>query len=428
MRVLILGNGGREHAMARALRSAREVELYCAPSNPGLDALATALLVDPCDANAVAQAAVKERIELVVPGPEAPLVHGVADALAEVGISCCGPSRAAAELEASKAFTRTLTAPLGVPGPRFVIVRRQQELQQALRSFSSLPVVKADGLAAGKGVYLPASWDECTATAERLLSGELGAAGATVLLEERLLGQEASLFYACHGRQAVPLPHARDYKRLGDGDRGPNTGGMGAISPSPDITPELQAAVRDKIVVPTLDALYLRGTPFCGFLFVGLMLTPKGPALLEFNVRLGDPEAQVLLPHLADGEFARLAYATATGGLSGFTLRTTAGYSCAVVLCAHGYPEAPRLGDEISLDEALARSHAATAADVWLNFAGTRRAGDKLVTAGGRVLSIVARGDAAEQARARAYAAVAGVRFSGMQWRGDIGATKVRLP
>jgi phosphoribosylamine--glycine ligase len=425
MRVLVLGNGGREHAMLRALRSAAEVELYCAPGSsgpgPGTEELATALPLDPGDAGAVAKAAVQERIELVVPGPEAPLVNGVADALAAAGILCCGPSRAAARLEASKAFTRTLTAPLSIPGPRFAIVKSKGELEEALRTFDSVPVVKADGLAAGKGVYLPDSLRECAAAAEGLLAGELGAAGATVVLEERLQGEEASLFYACHGRDVVALPHARDHKRLLDGDCGPNTGGMGAVSPNPCLTPAIEAEVRSRIVLPTLAALATLGTPFCGFLFVGLMLTKAGPALLEFNVRLGDPEAQAILPHLQAGEFLRLCHATASGRLSEFTLGTTPGFTCAVVLAARGYPTAPELGDEIFIDESVISGHGA-----WLHFAGARRAGNRLLTAGGRVLSVVAHGANAQEAREQAYAAATGVRFSGMQRRGDIGQKTAR--
>lgn len=420
-RILLLGSGGREHAMARALRTTAGIDLLVAPGNPGLCELASAVRLDLDDPEAIARRAAELGVDLVLPGPESILCAGIADALRPLGIACCGPSALAARLEASKSFMRELTAPLGVPGPRYIILREAAHLAAALRecatwarSRDGVPVVKADGLAGGKGVFLPATLDECAETAARLLERRRGS-GGPVLLEERLCGPEASLFYACCGEDCVAMPSARDHKRLRDGDQGPNTGGMGALSPNPDVTAALIEEVRQRIVQPTLRALCERGTPFIGFLFVGLMLTAKGPALLEFNVRLGDPEAQVILPQLADGEFLRLCLAMAHGGLKGHRIALSPRPTCAVALCAAGYPDTPRSGDVISIDPELLSD------DVWVIHAGTRADQSVLRSAGGRVLSVVARGDTAAAARERAYRAIAGVHFAGMHYRTDIG-------
>jgi phosphoribosylamine--glycine ligase len=419
MRVLVLGSGGREHAMVRALATAQdacELRLFCAPGNLGISTHATNLPLRAHDVPAIVAAAKDLAIELVVPGPESSLCAGVADTLDEVGIPCCGPSRAAAQLESSKAFTRTLTAPLGVPGPRFAVVTDRAQLTHALRDFSDAPVLKADGLAGGKGVFLLDSKDACQKLGEELLSGSLGEAGRTLVIEERLRGEEASLFYACHAEQCVPLPHARDHKRLFDGDHGPNTGGMGAVSPSPALSDAIESAVRQRIVQPTLRALCQRGTPFVGFLFVGLMLTADGPALLEFNVRLGDPEAQAILPRLLPGEFLRLCRATATGTLAGFELGVSERCTCAVVLASDGYPAQPKLGDTITIDgPALARSGA------YILHSGIEKRGSALRTAAGRVMTVVASAESPSDARARAYAAAGAVRFHGQLRRSDIG-------
>lgn len=415
-RVLLLGSGGREHAMARALRTAPAIELFIAPGNPGMQALGEVLPLDLSDLAAVARTAAELRIEVVVPGPERLLCAGLADALHTAGVACCGPTAAAARLEGSKIFMRELTAPLGVPGPRFTIVRTAADLGAAMRAvaaWGSVPVVKADGLAGGKGVSLPASPRECIEHAERLL------ASGPVLLEERLHGEEASLFFACHGADCVALPSARDHKRLHDGDHGPNTGGMGAVSPSPALTPDLAEEVRARIVQPVLAALCDRGTPFVGFLFAGLMLTARGPMLLEFNVRLGDPEAQAILPRLGAGELLRLVLATARGRLKELHPAVDPRPTCAVVLCAPGYPDEPALGTEITLAPGLAAAGAES--DAWLLHAGTREEQGRLRSAGGRVLNLVARGDTAAAARARAYQALRGVRLAGMHFRTDIG-------
>lgn len=418
MKVLVLGSGGREHAMVRALLSGgtRPPRLFCAPGNPGIAESANTLRLRADDVQAVVAAARSESIDLVVPGPESSLCAGVADALNVAGIACCGPSKAAAQLESSKAFTRTLTAPLDVPGPRFAIVSTQSELDAALARFAEAPVLKADGLASGKGVFLFDSKDDCNRIGAALLAGSLGDAGRTLVLEERLRGEEASLFYACHGEQCIELPNARDHKRLLDGDRGPNTGGMGAVSPSPLISEGIARMVREKIVRPTLRALTQRGTPFVGFLFVGLMLTKNGPELLEFNVRLGDPEAQAILPRLQPGEFLRLCQATARGALDDFRLRTDDGHTCAIVLASRGYPEQPQVGDQISIDQ-----HALAHAGAWLLHSGTAQRDGALYTAAGRVMTVVARAPSANAAHERAYRAANAVHFAGQMRRSDIG-------
>lgn len=414
-RILLLGSGGREHAMARALCTSPGVELLAAPDNPGLAALAAPVWLDPNDPDSIARRAAELGVDLVLPGPEAILCAGIADALQGHGIACCGPTAAAARIEASKSFMRELTSSLGVPGPRFRIARDVAQLDAALDAcerWERAPVVKADGLMGGKGVALPGSRAECSALAAGLLARS---GGAPILLEERLVGEEASLFYACCGEDCVELPSARDHKRLHDGDRGPNTGGMGAISPSPALGPELAAEIRERIVRPTLRALRERGTPFSGFLYAGLMITAQGPALLEFNVRLGDPEAQAILPRLEDGEFLRLCQAIAQGRLRGLRPGIDPRPTCALTLCAAGYPEAPRTGDPIAVDER------ALPTDSWLVYAGARRDADGLRTSGGRVLNVVARGDTRAAARALAYRAIRALRFTGMHYRTDIG-------
>ena len=419
MRILILGSGGREHAMARALATAAsepQVELYCGPGNPGIAELATILPLSPTDPPGVVAAARRQQINLVIPGPEKWLCAGIADALAAADIACCGPSAAAAQLESSKAFTRLLTAPLGVPGPRFAIVRDPAQLRQTIADWEGVPVIKADSLAAGKGVFLPDDKAACLEAGTALLAGALGSAGQTVVVEERLQGEEASLFYACHGEHCIALPHARDHKRLLDGDQGPNTGGMGAISPSPAITAEQEQLVRTRIVLPTLRELVRRGTPFVGFLFVGLMLCEGHPQLLEFNVRLGDPEAQAILPRLAPGEFLRLCQATAAGRLADFVLRVDEKPTCAIVLASAGYPDTPQGGEVIAIDPATRAW-----AKAWLLHGGTEQRGPELITAGGRVLTVVAQDESADAARRRAYRAADAVRFAGLQRRSDIG-------
>jgi phosphoribosylamine--glycine ligase len=418
-RILVVGSGGREHAMGLALASGSPAPaLHFAPGNPGTAELGKNHQVAADDVPGQVALARELATEVVLVGPEAPLVLGLADALAEAGVPCCGPSAGAARLEGSKRFCRELAVRAGVPGPEFRVVTGADEVEDAVRAFPTPPVVKADGLAGGKGVFLPDTHDAVMAQTRELLSGSLGDAGRVVVLEERLEGVEASLFFACHGEEAVPLPHARDHKRLGDGDTGPNTGGMGAISPNPAITPDLEDEVARTCVAPVLRELVAAGTPFVGFLFLGLMLTSEGPRLLEINVRLGDPETQAVLPRLEDGAFASLVQRTARGQLGGFAPEVRNGATCVVVLAAGGYPGKVHKGPQLMIGQGLRGE------DRWLVQAGTVQHAHDLFVSGGRVAAVVARAEDPEEARSFAYDGVSKVSWDGMQYRRDIGATQ----
>lgn len=418
-RILIVGQGARENAICRALHNvapgSEKPMLHIAPGNPGTALFGRNVAISATNVEGLVNYALENGIDFVVVGPETPLVIGLADALQTRGIACIGPQKAAAQLEGSKIFSRLLGVKAHTPAPTFWVVSEASEVDVALSHFDHAPVVKADGLAAGKGVFLPATQDECRKVAMDLLGGSLGEAGKRLLFEERLTGVEASLFYACDGVNSVALPHARDHKRLRDKDMGPNTGGMGAISPNPALSAELEEDIRRSIVVPTLSALAAQGTPFVGFLFVGIMLTAEGPKLIEFNVRLGDPEAEVILPRLMPGEFLRLCSAMARGGLKDFSLRVDATAVCGIVLAAAGYPEQARKGDVIQLQ------HTHFNATTWFEHAGTSLHDDTLTTSGGRVGVVIARGADAVQARKSAYQALTNVSFPGMQYRSDIG-------
>ena len=420
MKVLVIGSGGREHAMVRALATTLDKDsLFIVPGNPGTEALATNIDLGAGDLDGLVAWARDNEISLVIPGPEQPLVDGVADKFTAAGIPCCGPQASAARLEGSKIFTRQVTTAVKVPAPEFAIAKTHQELDDALDNWQSgLPVIKADGLAAGKGVFLPEEMEECRKIGHELLDGKLGEASKELLLEERLFGVEASLFFACNGREAVALPHARDHKRLHNDDAGPNTGGMGAISPNPIITEELLTGIMESTIHPTLKALDDNDASFVGFLFAGFMLTKDGPKLLEYNVRLGDPEAQAILPRLEDGEFLRLCLATAKGNLEGFNLEVRDEHTCAVVVTAAGYPDATRKGDAISVAETLETDHR------WLIHAGTKLDGATLLTNGGRVAAVVARAANTQEAITQSYDGVPSVEFDGKHYRTDIGANK----
>lgn len=428
--ILVIGNGGREHAICLALQSdpAQKICVIASPGNPGIAKMGIACEPGTTVAEWVALAK-KQKVDLVIPGPEQPLVEGLADALSAEGIPCCGPKQAAAQLESSKSFTRDLGKKVGAPMPAYAVVRTQDELQAALKDLNAsdatdtIPVVKADGLAGGKGVFLPDSVANVAQQTQALFEGVLGDAGRVVVLEERMQGIEASLFFACthnqNGIAARALPHAQDHKRLYDNDMGPNTGGMGAVSPNPIITPELQEQICQSMVLPVLEALNDAGTPFCGFLFVGVMLTGEGPKLLEFNVRLGDPEAQVILPRLPAGAFAKLCQDLAHNRPIDENLHIDPRPTCGIVLASEGYPFAPRKGDAIEIDAAFGCSKR------WLVHASTQIDTDttQLQTAGGRVACVVAQGANAHEAREVAYAGLEHIRFKGMQTRQDIGTT-----
>ncbi|WP_435742308.1 phosphoribosylamine--glycine ligase [Nocardioides sp. SYSU DS0663] len=409
MRVLVIGTGGREHALALALARDPEVtELHAAPGNPGLADVATLHDVDPGDPAGVAALATRLGVDLVVVGAEAPLVAGVADAVVGAGIACFGPSRAAARLEGSKAFSKEVMAAAGVPTARSWVCTTPTEVAEALAAAGSPYVVKDDALAAGKGVVVTTDRDEALAHA---------AACGRVVVEEFLDGPEVSLFAVCDGTTAYPLQPAQDFKRIFDGGRGPNTGGMGSYSPLPWAPPDLAATVMATVVQPTLDEMARRGAHFRGCLYVGLALTDDGPRVIEFNVRFGDPDVQPVLA-LLDSPLGELLLAAAEGRLGDVPPPTfRAGAAVTVVLASAGYPESSSKGDVITgVTEAGARD------GVDVVHAGTALVEDRLVTAGGRVLAVRAVGADVADARSRAYAAADLVSFPGLQRRSDIAA------
>jgi phosphoribosylamine--glycine ligase len=416
MNVLILGSGGREHALAWAVSASPLLtRLFCAPGNAGIAEVATCLPVDLTDHDAVVRLCREHSIDFVIVGPEAPLVAGLADHLLQSKIKVFGPTRAAAQLEGSKGFTKDLCREFSIPTAAY---GRFTDLAaaKAYLAKQALPVVvKADGLAAGKGVVIAETREEAIAAVEACFSGAFGAAGAEVVIEEFLDGEEASFFALVDGDQALPLATAQDHKRVGDGDTGPNTGGMGAYSPAPVITPAIADQVMAGIIRPTVAAMAARGTPYKGVLFAGLMLTASGPKLIEYNVRFGDPEAQVLMMRLKSDVLPALI-ATVDGVLSTFDLRWHDEAALTVVMAAKGYPGAPETGTEIrGLDAAAA------VAGVEIFHAGTKRSGGKLVANGGRVLNVTARGKTVGEAQKRAYEAASRIDWPGGFYRHDIG-------
>lgn len=426
MRILVLGSGAREHALSWKLGHEPGVShVVCAPGNAGIARTIAVSPVDPCDADAVAALVARQRIDLTVVGPEAPLAAGLADAFATRGLPIFGPTRAAAQLETSKAFAKDFMARHGVPTARYRVCASADEAVAAIDGgeFGHALVVKADGLAAGKGVVVaPDRAAAIDAVRSAMVDRSFGDAGARVVLEELLAGPEVSFFVVADGERYVPLLSAQDHKRIFDGDQGPNTGGMGAFSPSPLMTASLQACVEREIVAPVLNGMVAEGAPFRGFLYCGLMITPDGPKVIEFNVRFGDPEAQVVLP-LVPVPLAPVLMAAAEGRLSGSPLPTAQFPQVAVgvVLAAHGYPGEVRSGDAIEGLDHLARE----CPDVLPFFAGVKAMDAGLVTGGGRVLTLVSRHATFEAAMARVYDAASRVRFEGMQYRRDIGKKAV---
>ena len=407
MKVLVIGTGGREHALALALsRDPAVTEVHAAPGNPGLKAFATLHDVDQMDGTAVAGLAESVGAELVVIGPEAPLVAGVADAVRDRGISCFGPTREAAELEGSKAFAKDVMAAAGVPTAAAALCTNDGEVAAALDSFGAPYVVKDDGLAAGKGVVV---------TDDREAAAAHAAQCDRVVIEEFLDGPEVSLFAITDGSTVYPLQPAQDFKRIFDGDEGPNTGGMGAYTPLPWAPEELVAEVQAKVLQPTVDEMARRGAPFAGLLYAGLALTSQGVRVVEFNARFGDPETQPLMA-LLDSPLAALLKAAADGNLHEVDPpRWKAGAAVAVVMASAGYPESSSKGDVIIGTETLARE-----VDVDVIHAGTAERDGALVTAGGRVLAVTAVGKDVADARAKAYEGISSISFPGAQWRTDI--------
>ncbi len=419
MRVLVIGGGAREHALVARLSSDRDVgELVCAPGNPGIARIARTVPCDISDPDAVLDLAVREQIEFTVVGPELPLSVGIADRFAAAGRLLFGPTAAAARLESSKAFAKAFMARHGVPTARFHTSETLDDALRVIRSgeFGWPVVLKADGLASGKGVVM--ADDRPTAEAAIVAAmGErkFGAAGDRLVIEECLSGPEVSFFVVSDGARAVPIGSAQDHKRIFDDDRGPNTGGMGAFAPTPLIDPALEHRVMREIVEPVMAGMAKEGHLFRGFLFVGLMLTPNGPKVIEFNVRLGDPETQAMLT-LIDEPLLPILVAGATGRLRHASIRIGQDSVVGVVLASRGYPESAESGRVISGVEA-----AEMIPGVAVYHAGTARRDGHLITAGGRVLTVAGRGTDFVEAIARAYAGVMRISFDGMQYRRDIG-------
>jgi phosphoribosylamine--glycine ligase len=425
MKVLVVGGGGREHAFAWKLAGERGVgEVICAPGNPGIAAVARCVAVDAGDPAAILALASREQIDLTVIGPELPLSRGVADAFAAGGRALVGPSRQAAALESSKAFAKAFMARHAVPTARFQICDSAEEALRAIArdEFGYPVVIKADGLAAGKGVVIAGDRSDAeSAVRSTMIERRFGSAGERVVLEEFMVGQEASYFVLTDGRSAMPLASAQDHKRIFDDDRGPNTGGMGAFAPSPLVTPAVERGVLDGIVRPVLAGMAAEGHPFRGFLYVGLMLTSEGPKVVEFNVRFGDPEAQVVLPML-DEDLSTLLWAAGSRALPERPARFRSEPHVGVVLASAGYPESSDNGRVIrGLDKA------AEVPGAVVFHAGTARRDGQIVTAGGRVLTVVGRGRSHRDAIDIAYRAAAAIHFDGMQCRRDIGAKAAGL-
>src|SRR5207248_3100674 len=425
MRVLVIGGGAREHALVARLAAEPDIgALVCAPGNPGIARQAKVAIIDPGNLDAVSELTERERIDFTIVGPELPLSLGIADRFAADGRLLFGPTAAAARLESSKAFAKALMSRHGVPTARFQACEAPDEAMATIasREFGFPVVLKADGLAAGKGVVIADDRSSAEAAIrETMRDRKFGAAGDRLVVEECLSGPEVSFFAISDGSRAVPIGTAQDHKRIFDGDRGANTGGMGAFAPSPLVDGELEARIMQEIVDPVIAGMAAEGHAFRGFLYAGLMLTPNGPKVIEFNVRLGDPEAQVVLPLVAE-PLLPLLFAAASGRLAQPRVRIGRGALVGVVLASRGYPESSESGRPISGIEA-----AEAVAGVDLYHAGTAMRGGQLVTAGGRVLTIVGRGADYGEAIARAYDGASRIAFDGMQYRRDIGRKALKF-
>ncbi len=420
MNILLLGGGGREHALAWKLaQSPRCDTLFAAPGNPGIAQHATLVDLDPTDHAAVLAFCADNAIGLVVIGPEAPLVDGLGDSLRAANVPVFGPSRLAAQLEGSKGFTKDLCARANIPTAGYARVTNKADAHAALEPFGLPVVIKADGLAAGKGVIIAMTFAEAEAAIEDMFSGSFGEAGAEVVIEEFMTGEEASFFALTDGTSILPFGSAQDHKRVGDNDTGPNTGGMGAYSPARVLTPALEARVIEEIIKPTVATMAAEGMPYSGVLYAGLMLTPTGPKLIEYNARFGDPECQVLMMRLQD-DLVTLLLAVAQGTLAELgSVTLSSDPALTIVMAAKGYPGTPEKGG------AIAGIDVAEAQGVKVFHAGTALAGDTLVANGGRVLNVTASGATVRAAQAAAYAALDAIDFPTGFCRRDIGWREV---
>ena len=416
MNVLLIGSGGREHALAWSLSSSPLLsKLYCAPGNAGIAALADCVALDVGKHDAVIAFCREHEIGFVVIGPEAPLVAGLGDALGAAGIAYFGPTKAAAQLEGSKGFTKDLCREFNIPTAAYGRFKDAASAKSYLATQSAPIVVKADGLAAGKGVVIAETLEEAAAAIDACFSGAFGAAGAEVVIEEFMRGEEASFFALCDGSTALALATAQDHKRVGDGDTGPTTGGMRAYTTAPVMTPDMIERTMAEITRPTVAGMAQRGTPFTGVLFAGLMITADGPKLIEYNARFGDPETQVLMMRLRSDLLPALI-ATSNGTLDKITLKWADDVALTVVMAARGYPGTPLKGTEIKGLAAAAKIDG-----VEIFHAGTRRDGDRLIADGGRVLNVTARGKTVAEAQAHAYAAISQIDWPEGFCRHDIG-------
>lgn len=416
MNVLILGAGAREHALAVALSKSRSLtRLFIAPGNPGAATVAEAVEVDMGDHRAVARLCRSLAIGLVVVGPEAPLVAGLADDLSAAGICCFGPSRAASQLEGSKGFTKDFCREFGIPTAAYGQFDRMEAALAFVRAKGAPIVVKADGLAAGKGVVVATKLEQAEDAVRSMFGGSFGAAGASVVIEEFLDGEEVSFFALSDGERTEPFSCAQDHKRVGEGDTGPNTGGMGAYSPAPVVTEEMSERIMREIIRPTVAGMRARGAPIRGVLFAGLMIGADGPRLIEYNVRFGDPEAEVVLPRL-ESDLLELLLGCAQGRLPPAAPRFSKEAALTVVLAAQGYPGAVSKGSEIRGIEKASRLPG-----VMIYYAGATMEGPRLLANGGRVLAVTATGGSVTQAQARAYAAVDAIDWPEGFCRRDIG-------
>ena len=418
--MLLIGSGGREHALAWKLAQSPLLgKLYAAPGNPGIAEGAELVELDPADHRAVIDFCRRHSIGLVVIGPEAPLVDGLGDNLRTMGLLVFGPNRIPAQLEGSKGFTKALCDRAGIPTARWAQASDRLAAEAALEEFGLPVVIKADGLAAGKGVIIAETAAEAAEALDRMFDGAFGGAGASVVIEAFMQGEEASFFALVDGETVRPFGSAQDHKRVGEGDTGPNTGGMGAYSPASILTPALEKRVMREIVEPTARALATEGTPYSGILYAGLMLTEEGPKLVEYNARFGDPECQVLMMRL-EGDLLALMLATARGELdTAKKPRFPKDAALTVVMAAKGYPGTPERGGGVTH---IAEAEAAGAK---IFHAGTARSGTHLVAAGGRVLNVTARGATVAEAQAAAYRAVDAIHFPGGFCRRDIGWREV---
>jgi phosphoribosylamine--glycine ligase len=419
--VLVVGSGGREHALVRALgASPGRPRVLCAPGNAGIAADAPCFPVKADDVPGLLTLALRERVDFVVVGPEVPLVMGLADRLAEAGLPVYGPVAAGARLEASKTFTKEILLKYGIPTAAAGIFTETAPALAHVRAGRIPVVIKADGLAAGKGVVVATTLAEAEAAVAGMIDGgKFGSGGRQVLVEECLEGEETSILVVVSGRDYVILPTSQDHKRIGEADTGPNTGGMGAYSPAEVVTPALMAEIEDRIVRPSVNAIAAEGIAFRGTLFIGIMLTADGPKVLEFNTRFGDPETQSVLPRLAT-DLLSLLWSAATGTLGGFKLEVRPEHAICVVISARGYPDAYGSGDAIELPAMLPRG-------VTILHAGTARdAAGRLVTSGGRVLGVTALGPSLRAAAAAAYEACELIRCASKYYRRDIGARQLR--